>query len=82
LQKRLRFGECNLADLGVDPDNTDDDGNIVNSPSNHFSTAIETKTIKEDLSVHASVVSTFSTLTPDSTRCKAILDNLASRGLE
>ena len=38
LRKHLRFGECNLADLGVDPDNTDDDGNIVNSPSNHFST--------------------------------------------
>jgi hypothetical protein len=79
---RMRVGTCNLADLGVDPDNIDADGNIVNIPSDHFSTVIEVEDIEEDLRVHESVVSTFSTLNSDTTRRQAIVENLASRGLE
>ncbi len=48
----------------------------------HQSSIRELLMIEEDLIVHASVVSTFSTLNSDSTRRQAILDNLASRGLE
>lgn len=52
---RMRVGTCNLAALGVDPDIVDNDGNIVNNPSNHFSTVIEAEDIEEDLRVHTSV---------------------------
>lgn len=81
-QGQMRVGTCNRADLGVDPDNVDDDGNIVNNPSNHFSTVTKAKDIEEDLRVHTLVVSTVSTLNSDTTQRQAIVENLASRGLE
>lgn len=77
-------GTCNLSFLGVDPNNVDEDGNIVNPTSAHFSTADATEDADEDTRILESLVSSsqFSTLTADLTRRQAIVDNLASRGLE
>jgi hypothetical protein len=76
-------GNCTLSAMGVDPNNIDNDGNIVSPPSGHISTAAATDDIEEDTRIHNSVVaSSFSTLLSDSTRRQTIVQNLASRGLE
>ncbi len=76
-------GSCTLAAMGVDPNYIDDDGNIISPRSGHFSTAIATEHVEEDMRIHNSVMaSSFSTLVSDSTQRQFIVQNLASRGLE